>query len=153
MALVGFVGLCLLVAAADASVRAGGTSSWYLSLASPPGTLSIVLVQPVSLGLHLMLGIAAWLVWRQGSPSVMRAALKSWGWLLLFHAAWSPAFFGLHQPGLALGVVAPLLMLIGITIRRFARSNRAAVVLMLPYALWICYAGYLVAGFLWLNPG
>jgi tryptophan-rich sensory protein len=153
MALVGFVGLCLLVAAADASVRAGGVSAWYLSLAAPPGTLPIVLVQPVSLGLHLMLGIAAWLVWRRGSPSVMRAALKSWGWLLLFDAAWSPTFFGLHRPGLALGVIAPLLMLIGITILRFARSNRAAVVLMLPYTLWICYAGYLVAGFLWLNPG
>lgn len=153
MALVGFVGLCLLVAAADASVRTAGASAWYLSLTAPPGTPAIVLVQPLSLGLHLMLGIAAWLVWRRGSRPAMRAALKWWGWLLLFDAAWSPTFFGLQRPGLALVVIVPLLVLIGITMRDFARIDRAAVTLMLPYALWMCYAGCLVAGFVWLNPG
>jgi tryptophan-rich sensory protein len=148
MALVGFVGLGLLVAAADASVRLSGASTWYLSLAAPPGTPPIALVQPASLGLHLMLGIAAWLIWRRSSPPVMRAALKWWGWLLLFDAAWSPTFFGLHRPGLALAVIVPLLVLIGITARGFGRIDRVAAVLMLPYALWMCYAGYLVAGFL-----
>jgi translocator protein len=153
MALVGFVGLCLLAAAADASVRAAGASAWYLSLAAPRGAPPMVLTQPVSLGLHLMLGIAAWLIWRRGSSSAMRTALKWWGWLLLFDAAWSPTFSGLHRPGLALAVILPLLMLIGITVRSFARIDRVAAALMLPYALWMCYAGYLVAGFFRLNPG
>jgi tryptophan-rich sensory protein len=153
MALVGFVGLCLLAAAADASVRTAGASAWYLSLTAPPGSPPVVLMQPVSLGFHLLLGVAAWLVWRRGHLRTMRTALERWGWLLLFDAAWSPAFFGLHRPGLALGVIVPLLVLIGITFRAFVRVDRVATMLMLPYALWMCYAGYLVAGFVWLSPG
>jgi translocator protein len=152
MALVGFVGLSVLVAAADASTSAARISGWYLSLRAPPFTPPVAMLQPVSLALHLVLGIAAWRVWRRGSPSPMRMALKGWGWLLLFDAAWSPTFFGLHRPALALTVLAPLLVLTGITLRGFGRIDRAAAALMLPYALWMCYAGYLVAGFVWLNP-
>ena len=37
LALVGFVGLCLLVAAADGSIVAGAARGWYLSLNRPPG--------------------------------------------------------------------------------------------------------------------
>ena len=152
MALVGFVGLSLLVAAADASASAARVSGWYLSLRAPPFAPAVALLQPVSLILHLMLGIAAWRVWRRGSPALMRAALKWWGWLLLFDAGWSPTFFGLHCPDIALIIIAPLLALTGITLRGFDRIDRAAAALMLPYALWMCYAGYLVAGFSWLNP-
>jgi tryptophan-rich sensory protein len=100
-----------------------------------------------------MLGLAAWRMWRCGGPALMRAALKWWGWLLLFDAAWSPIFFGLHRPDLALIVITPLLGLIGVTIRGFRRVDRTAAALMFPYALWMCYAGYLLAGFVWLNPG
>jgi tryptophan-rich sensory protein len=153
MALVGFVGLSLLVAAADASTSAARASAWYQSLPAPPLAPPVAVLQPVSLLLHLMLGLAAWRVWRRGSPALTRAALKRWGWLLLFDAAWSPAFFALHRPDLALTVVAPLLVLTGVTIHGFRRVDRAAAVLMFPYAPWMCYAGYLLAGFAWLNPG
>src|SRR5579863_1891693 len=102
MALVGFVGLSVLVAAADASTSAARISGWYLSLRAPPFAPPVAMLQPVSLILHFLLGIAAWRVWRRGSPALMRTALKGWGWLLLFDAAWSPTFFGLHRPGIAL---------------------------------------------------
>jgi len=155
MALVGFVGLCLLVAAADASLTAAGVSAWHASLAAPPGTLPMPLFRAGSLIVHLVLGTAAWVIWRhagaQGTPK--RAALRLWGWQLLFDAGWPPIFFGLHRPDAALLVMAPLLALIGLTLRAFRRLDRAAALLMLPYALWMCYAGYLTAGFFWLNPG
>jgi tryptophan-rich sensory protein len=44
------------------------------------------------------------------------------------------------------------MVLIGITVRGFVLIDRTTATLMLPYALWMCYTGYLVAGFLWLNP-
>jgi tryptophan-rich sensory protein len=152
VALVGFVGLSLLVAAADASANAARVSAWYLSMPAPPLAPPAAAIQPVSLILHLMLGIAAWLVWRRGSLLAVRAVLKWWGWLLLFDAAWSPVFFGLHRPDLALVVMVPLLVLVGITAYGFGRLERAAGALMLPYAIWMCYASYLIAGFFWLNP-
>ena len=157
MALVGFVGLALLVGAADGTLTAASAGAWYLSLARPPGTPPAAWFGPVWTALYLLIGTAAWLVWRPQRPpreSVgKRAALRLWSWQLLFNAAWTPAFFGLHSPGLALIVILPLAGLIGLTIRAFARIDRRASVLLLPYALWTCYACYLNAGFFWLNPG
>ena len=67
------------------------------------------------------------------------------------NAIWVPAFFGLHNPPLALAVMLMLLTLIALTMHSFARLNRAAVWLMLPYLLWTGFATYLDAGFWWLN--
>jgi len=152
MALVGFVGLSLLVAAADASVSAARVSAWYLSLPAPPLAPPVVIIQPLSILLHLMLGVSAWRVWRRGSPVAVRTTLRWWGWLLLFDALWPPTFFGLHRPDVALVLIAPLLLLVAAALRGFRRIDRVAAALMFPYALWMCYAAYLVAGFVWLNP-
>ena len=49
-----------------------------------------------------------------------------------------------------------LLLLIGLTLAEFYRLSRSAALLMFPYLLWTCYAGYLNAGFWWLirpRPG
>lgn len=156
LTLVGFLGLTLLVGAADAAVTATAVHSWYLSLTQPPGTPPNWLFGPVWTVLYAMIAVAAWLVWRRGvtagGEQRTRPALRLWGWQLLANAAWTPAFFGLHSTGLAVAVIVVLLALIVATVRGFARISRPAALLMLPYLAWSCYAGYLSAGFLWLNP-
>lgn len=98
------------------------------------------------------MGVAAWRVWRR--PAVgQRTALRLWGWQLLANFLWTPAFFGLHSLGFAMAVILVMLLLIGRTIAAFATQDRLAASLMVPYAAWSCYATYLNAGFLWLNPG
>ncbi len=148
----GFVGLCLLVGAADGAAIAGNVRGWYLSLTPPPGTPPNWAFAPVWTTLYVLIGTAAWLIWRRPGLG-QRRALVLWGWQLLLNAAWSPVFFGLHSPALALCVMLPLLMLIGLTLRQFAVLRPLAALLMLPYAAWMCYATYLNLGFLWLNPG
>ena len=150
--LLGFIGLCLLVAAADGAVTAPSLGRWYLSLARPPGTPPDWLFAPVWTVLHVMIGTAAWLVWRRTRPSE-RGVLRLWGWQLLVNAAWSPVFFALHGLAPGLAVLLLLLGLVGLTTGRFWRISPLAGGMMLPYALWTCYAAYLNAGFLWLNPG
>jgi tryptophan-rich sensory protein len=149
LALVGFVGLCLLVGAADAAVVHGAVRGWYASLHAPPGTPPNWVFAPVWSVLYVMVGVAGWLVWRRTGAA---RPLRLWGWQLAANALWTPAFFGLHNPPLALAVVVLLLVLIGFTIRSFARVQRPAAWLMLPYLAWGCYATYLSAGFCWLNP-
>lgn len=157
LALVGFVGLCLLVGAADGAAIGGSVGSWYLTLDPPPGTPPTWLFAPVWTLLYGLLGAAAWLVWRRPTPVSLtlgqRRALITWGWQLLLNAAWSPVFFGLHSPALGLVVILPLLAMIVLTMRRFARLKPLAAWLLLPYAAWTCYAVYLNIGFFWLNPG
>lgn len=148
LALVGFIGLCLLVAASDAAITQSSVHGWYLSLARPPLTPPNWLFGPVWSVLYLAIAVAAWLVWRQEGH---RRALQLWGWQLLANALWTPAFFGLHSPGLGLVVMAVLLVLVALTARAFRPLSRNAALLMLPYGAWTLFAAWLNLGFWWLN--
>ncbi len=150
LALVGFVGLCLLVAAADGSLIAGLPRAWYLSLARPPGAPPNWVLGGVWSALYPMIGVAGWLAWRRATTT---RPLRLWGWQLAANACWPPAFFALHSPPLGLAVILVLLVLIGLTMHAFWRVRRAAAWLMAPYFAWTGYATYLNAGFWWLNPG
>ncbi|MGA8193061.1 MAG: TspO/MBR family protein [Acetobacteraceae bacterium] len=145
----GFVGLCLLVGAADGAIVAGPARGWYLSLNRPPGTPPDWLFGPVWTALYVMIGVAGWLVWRHSAST---RPLRLWGWQLAANALWTPAFFAMHSPPLALAVILLLLVLIALTTRAFLRVRRSAGLLMVPYLAWVGYATYLTASFWWLNP-
>ena len=151
-ALFGFVGLCLLAGAVGGGITVANIKTWYALLPHPPGTPPDSVFGPVWTCLYILMGIAAWRVWRAPTGN-HQAALRLWGWQLLANALWTPAFFGLHSPALALAILLVLLVLIGRTIAAFRAHDRLAATLLVPYALWSCYAAYLNAGFLWLNPG
>jgi len=70
-------------------------------------------------------------------------------WALNF--AWSGFFFGLRAPGLALVEIAALWVLIGVMIVRFARQDRVAGALLVPYAMWVSFAMALNAALWRLN--
>jgi translocator protein len=146
---VGFVGLCLLVGAADGAIVAGPARGWYLSLTRPPGTPPDWLFGPVWTVLYVMIGVAGWFVWRRSTAT---RPLRLWGWQLAANALWAPAFFAMHSPPLAFAVNLVLLVLIALTARAFLRVRRLAALLLVPYFAWAGYATYLTAGFWWLNP-
>jgi tryptophan-rich sensory protein len=148
LALVGFVGLCVLVGAADSALTASGVRGWYLSLARPPGTPPNWIFGPVWMTLYVLMGVAGWLVWRRegaGRP------LQLWGWQLAINALWNPAFFGLHNIGLAFAIIVAMIAMTATIVRAFAKVQKAAAWLMAPYLAWSCFAAYLNAGFWWLN--
>jgi tryptophan-rich sensory protein len=149
LALAGFVGLCLLVGLADGSVVAGTSRAWYASLNRPFGTPPSWVFAVVWAALYVLIGIAGWLVWRLSASA---QPLRLWGWQLAANACWTPAFFALRSPPLALAVCVVLLALIARTMRSFWRVRRRAAWLMAPYLGWSCFATYLTAGFWWLNP-
>ena len=153
LALVGFVGLCLLVGAVSGGITASSVRTWYLTLTPPPGTPPNWLFAPVWTALYVLMGVSAWLIWRDLAlpPPWRYGALRLWGWQLGLNALWTPAFFGLQSPALGLLVILALLMLVALTVRRFLQLNRVSGLLLVPYLAWVCYAAYLNAGFLWLN--
>lgn len=153
-ALVAFVGLCLLVGAAGGAVTAPAVRGWYLSLMRPPGTPPDWLFAPVWTTLYVLMGVAAWLVWRVTRGDMLvrgQTALRLWGWQLLANAVWSPVFFALHSTGAALAIILAMLILIALTLRAFLRIEPWAGALLVPYLAWVGYATYLNAGFWWLN--
>ncbi len=148
LALIGFIGLCLLVGMVGGSMTARSIHHWYQTLHAPAGTPPNWVFAPVWTALYVMIGVAAWLVWRRAGAA---PPLRLWGWQLAANALWAPAFFGLQSPALAMGVVVVLLGFVALTIVSFRRVHRWAALLMIPYGVWCCYAAYLNAGFLLLN--
>jgi translocator protein len=149
LALVGFVGLCLLVGAVDGSITTQAAHRWYLTLTKPPGTPPDLAFAPIWSVLYVMMGTAAWLVWKRRGAS---RPLRLWGWQLAANALWAPTFFGMHSPPLAMVLIVVMLILIALTIRAFWPTRRLAGWLMLPYFGWCSFAAYLNAGFWLLNP-
>lgn len=148
LALIGFVGLCLLVGVVAGFATAGSVRDWYHSLLAPPGRPPDWIFAPVWSALYVLLGVSGWLVWRIEGAG---AKLRLWGWQLLANALWAPLFFGLHSIGGALVMILVLEMLILVMLQVFVRISRLAALLLVPYALWVGFAMYLNAGFWWLN--
>ncbi len=148
LALVGFVGLCLLVGAAAGALTEASVRTWYLTLVKPPFTPPNWVFPWVWTPLYVMLGVSGWLAWRRAGAS---RPVRLWGWQLLANALWNPAFFGLHRPDLAVLVLAAMLVLTVATIRAFLAASRPAALLLVPYLLWLLVAAYLNLGIWWLN--
>lgn len=133
---------------------ASSIRGWYDELVKPPGTPPDRVFGPVWTLLYAAMGIALARVlhFAAGGPEKKRA-LVWFGIQFFLNLAWTPVFFGFHQIGAALAVIAMLVISLAVTIRAFRRIDRPAALLLAPYFLWVCYATYLNAGFSVLNRG
>jgi tryptophan-rich sensory protein len=100
-----------------------------------------------------MMGIAAGLVWNQVSVNkeAVTKALQFFTIQLVLNALWSYLFFGLHNPMLATIEVVLLWLMIFETYSQFAKINKTASYLLLPYLAWVSFASVLTASIWWLN--
>ena len=115
---------------------------------APPGWLFPV----VWTVLFVLMGIASFLVLKQDPDSEeVVNALKIYGVQLVFNFVWSILFFNLELYYLAFGWLIMLWVLILVTILQFRRISTAAAWLMVPYLLWVTFAGYLNLGIAMLN--
>ena len=148
-----FVLACELAGVLGALATQTGTSAWYQELAKPWFQPPPWVFGPVWTLLYALMGIAAWRVWRGGmeKPGV-RWALGLFALQLGLNAAWSPVFFGAHEIGFALAILAALWLVLAATIRAFALLDRAAAWLLAPYLAWVTFALVLNAAILHLNP-
>ncbi len=114
---------------------------------TPPG-----IVFPIVWGiLFALMGIGAARVSVQGERPTRRAALTVFFLQLFFNFFWSIIFFNFQTFGLAFIWLLLLLALVVLMIVLFARVDKAAALLQLPYLLWVCFALYLNFGVWRLN--
>jgi tryptophan-rich sensory protein len=144
--LIGAVSAALVVNLIGASgvVFTTPDSQWFQSLTLPwfyPPTWAFGVVWTL---LFTLIGIAAYLVYRQGLDSrPVQLALGLFAAQMVVNVAWSPTFFELQNPPLALGVIGLLWGLIVVTIGAFSRVDRRAALLLLPYLAWVSFAAML----------
>ena len=150
LALAGWIALSFGASAVGVLFRPG---KWYLSLDKPAWTPPGWIFPPVWTALYAMMGIAAWLVWRERGWSGATLPLLLFLLQLLLNAAWTWLFFGLHRPGLALADIAALWISILATLVAFGQVRPAAGALLVPYLAWVGFATALNAELWRRNPG
>ncbi|WP_445384021.1 TspO/MBR family protein [Robiginitalea sp. IMCC44478] len=136
--------VCLLIGFLSGFATQSSVDTWYAGLNKPTFNPPNWIFGPVWTVLYILMGVAAGLVWSRGFHHIwVKTALYYFGFQLLFNAAWSIVFFGMQDPGWALVILLALIVLIGFTIKWFRIVNRLSAYLMLPYLLWVIFAGIL----------
>jgi tryptophan-rich sensory protein len=142
------VGLAAWLAVVFAAAAIGALASidagaFYAQLVRPAWAPPASAFGPVWSVLYLLMGIAAWLVWREQGARHLRAALALFVAQLCANALWSWLFFAWRSGAFAFAEVLVLLALIAATTTVFWRIRRLAGVLMLPYLAWVGLASAL----------
>jgi len=130
-------------AAATGAVASSEAGTFYEQLVRPGWAPPAWLFAPVWTVLYLLMGTAAWLVWRQHGFKQARTALALFVIQLAANALWTWVFFVWHQGALAFAEIVLLWCLIAVTIASFWRFSRVAAALLLPYLAWVTFASAL----------
>lgn len=119
-------------------------SGWYANLVRPEFAPPNWIFAPVWTILFVLMGVAAFLVWKRGlDDKKVKIALGIFVGQLALNTLWSIIFFGLHSPAGAFLEIIFLWFAILVTIIFFAKISRAAAWLLAPYILWVSFAAYL----------
>lgn len=116
---------------------------------APPGWL----FAPVWTALYLLMGIAAWLIWKERGLRAANGALSLFLMQLTANALWTWLFFAWQRGGLAFVEILVLWALILGTTIAFWRIRPLAGALLLPYLAWVTFAAVLNYTMWQLNPG
>lgn len=92
------------VALVGSSVTLAKIPTWYAGLAKPSFTPPNSLFGPVWTVLYVMMALAAWRI-GAASDAARTRAVALFAVQLALNAIWSPVFFGLEAPKLALAVI------------------------------------------------
>lgn len=135
---------CLAAGAIGSIFTRQAILTWYAALEKPAFTPPNWLFAPVWTLLYILMGVAAFLVWRKGWENrQVRIALIIFLIQLVLNVLWSVVFFGLESPLYGLIVIVVLWVGILFATLSFYRISRIAGVLMLPYLLWVTFAAVL----------
>lgn len=151
LALAGWIALSLAAGAVGgfASLRA---AEFYRTLDTPPWAPPSWLFGPVWTVLYVMMGVAAWMVWRERERRPVRGALALFVVQLALNALWTWLFFAWRVGAAALTEIVVLSLVVVATIAAFARVRRTAAWLLVPYLGWLAYATALTAAIWRRNP-
>ncbi len=149
--LVAFIILCLAVSSVGGAITATSVDTWYQTLEKPSFNPPDWVFAPVWTALYILMGLAAWRIWRFRSIANTVKALSIFGVQLGLNLSWSILFFGLQRVDLALIEIFILLATIVLNAILFWRIDRLAGLIFVPYVLWVTFATILNASIWLLN--
>lgn len=151
LALAVFLGVSFVVAAVGSIATTSSLDPWYANLNKPDWTPSGSLIGAVWSVLYTLMGIAAWLVWREVGWTLSLPLILFAGQLVV-NGVWSVVFFGLQNPAAGFVAIVVLWALVLATLVSFWRITPWAGALFVPYIVWVTIAGSLNFLLWQMNP-
>lgn len=118
--------------------------TWYAGLKKPTFTPPNSVFGPIWITLYLLMGVAVFIVWREGLPQAgVRIAFILFWVQLALNALWSIIFFGLKSLLGGMVVIFLLWIAILVSIIKFFDISPVAGGLLIPYIVWVSIAANL----------
>ena len=130
----------------------GSENLWYQMLEKPPQTPPDWAFPVAWTTIYVLMGLALAMIINARGSKLRGPALVLFAVQMGANLAWSPLFFGMHQPFWAFVLIGVILLLALATTILFGRIRVGAAILMLPYLGWLCFAGWLCFQIDQLNP-
>lgn len=130
----------------------GSDNLWYAALQKPTGTPPNWVFPVAWTSIYILIGLALAVVLNARGARLRGPAVALFIVQMLLNIAWMPLFFGAHQVFWALVLIWTLFALALVTTFLFGRIRSLAAWLMVPYLVWLSYAGMLTIGIDRLNP-
>jgi tryptophan-rich sensory protein len=129
-------------------------STWYPLLEKPFFNPPSWLFAPVWIILYILMGIAAFLIWKKDlKKKETRFLVLIFVFQLALNLFWSYLFFFLKNPGIAFTEIISLWFAILATVIAFYQYKKWAAYLLIPYLLWVSFAMVLNYSIWQLNGG
>lgn len=125
-------------------------SDWYKNLTKPSWTPPGWAFPVVWTILYVLMGVASWLVWKEGGFDKRWRPLALYILQLVLNFLWTPLFFGFRKIGLAFIEIIILWVAILATAIAFWPVSKLASLLLVPYLVWVFIATSL-NGFIFFN--
>lgn len=126
--------------------------TWYVSLNKPTFSPPNWVFGPVWTILYTLMGIAVYKIWIKKDNKGRDFAVKIFAVHLFLNFLWSVIFFGAKNLGLAFFEISVLWVVIIYLIKLFAKIDKLAAILLVPYLLWVSFAAILNLSVWTLNP-
>jgi tryptophan-rich sensory protein len=138
------IGVSLLAGFIGSIFTMSAVTTWYTTLVRPVLSPPNWVFGPVWTTLYILMGISAFLIWKNGlDRKDVRKALAVFGLQLILNTTWSIIFFNLQSPAWAFVNIVAMWIAIVWTMILFYKISRPAMWLLLPYIMWVSFAGYL----------
>jgi len=147
-----FGGLTAAAALVGSRTTNAKKNRWYRALRKPAFQPPAVVFPVAWTGLYALMAISANRVYTAPASPVRTRALGLWGAQLALNAAWTPLFFGLRRPRLAMADMGALFGAVSAYTAAARHVDPYATWLMAPYLGWLGFAGAINAEIIRLNP-
>ncbi len=130
----------------------GSIPTWYLQLPQAPLSPPYQVFSIAWITLYVLIAVAGWYLWSHASNAQFGKAKVTYVLQMLFNWSWSPIFFTAHAVTAAFIVLCATTLFTIATIAYTWRDAKTTAYLLIPYALWLCFAAYL-NGYILLDLG